>query len=407
MTDTGRSAAILRRRLADELAERGDLRSAQWRQAVETVPRHVFVPEFFRRVDTLGQTRWEAVSAERSGTTEWLDLAYANETLVTQIDGHLWPGDATAEIGMTGSAGVPTSSSTLPGLVVRMLEDLGVADGDRVLEIGTGSGYSTALLCQRLGAERVTSIEVDADVAARAADALDRAGYHPTLVTGDGLAGYPENAPYDRVIATCSVRRIPSEWIAQTRPGGTILVTVSGWIGAYGLALLTVTDAQTATGRFLPGTVSFMTARPQVAPVFTASEWRQVRDSTMSAEPRPTSVGGDIRDDWAGWFVTQLAAPTVVTQSTSIDGGPFIDYFADTTTGACAAVAPVPGGGWNVRQAGPERMWDAVEHSVQTWRKAGSPAIENFGIEVNTTEQKVWLDTDDGRLSWTAAGLFG
>ncbi|MGH3926687.1 MAG: rRNA adenine N-6-methyltransferase family protein, partial [Pseudonocardiaceae bacterium] len=217
-------AAQLRRRLAGRLAEGGQLRSRRWRAAVEAVPRHAFLPEFFRMVSTPQQTVWEPISPARVGRSTWLELTYADETWVTQLDGHTRPGDVDA-----GVPGEPTSSSTLPSLVVRMLEDLDVHDGDDVLEIGTGTGYSTALLCERLGDEHVTSVEIDTQIAADAVAALHRVGRTPTVVAGDGLAGCPSGGRFDKVVATCSMRRVPAAWIDQTVPGGTILVTIGGW----------------------------------------------------------------------------------------------------------------------------------------------------------------------------------
>lgn len=64
-------------------------------------------------------------------------------------------------------------------------------------------------MCHRLGPVAVTSVEYDPVVAGRACDALAAARYAPTLVTGDGLAGYDRNAEYDRLIATCSIRYVP------------------------------------------------------------------------------------------------------------------------------------------------------------------------------------------------------
>ncbi|MFI6517863.1 ATP-grasp peptide maturase system methyltransferase [Spirillospora sp. NPDC050679] len=395
MTDDINARAVSRRyALTDELERSGDLHSPQWRRAVERVPRHLFVPEVFHRTDTDQGTRWEPVSGEHD-VGRWLDLAYRDETLVTQLDGHLAPQDVTEPV-----SGDPTSSSTLPGLVVRMLEHLAVDDGTTVLEIGTGTGYSTALMCDRLGDDKVTSVEVDPDVAAGAAAALRRAGLSPTLVIGDGLDGVPEHAPYDRVIATCSVRHIPRAWLDQTRPGGRILVTVTGWLHGYGLAMLDVGDDGVAEGRFLPGTISFMIARPQAAPPISGERWTELTKALAGAEPRPALVGPDIRDDWTGVFVAQLGAPGAQWQTRRIGDGAWVDYLIDTETDSAASLTPEPAGGWTVRQTGTARLWDDVETAVSLWREAGSPPQEQFRIRTDGRAQTVWIMAGGQPVAW-------
>jgi protein-L-isoaspartate O-methyltransferase len=86
-------------------------------------------------------------------------------------------------------------------------------------------------LCDRVvvGEGNVTSIETDAAAAERARRALTGTGYAPTLIAADGLRGYPDRAPYDIVIAFCSMRHIPYSLLQQINPGGTLLVTLAGW----------------------------------------------------------------------------------------------------------------------------------------------------------------------------------
>lgn len=391
MTDTPPAdehrATDLRHALADRLERDGHLRSAAWRSAVETVPRHEFVRAYFRWSRGPQGTMWTPVVPGRNDADAWLEEAYTDNTLVTQLDGHVHPSDVDVPV-----QGNPTSSSTLPSLVVRMLQDLDPQDGDRVMEVGTGTGYSTSLLCERLGSKHVTSIEVDTAAAQSARAAITAAGYEPALINGDGLFGYSGNAPYDRLIATCSVRTVPVAWPEQVRTGGIIVTTVSGWLYGSGLVKLTVGDGGTAEGRFLPGTVSFMIARPHTAPPLSG-----VADLLgQDADERPARVGPEVLADWTPQFVAQLAVPGAQYVGMSTDGGPMLDHVVDLATGSFATLVPIGGGGFLVRQGGPLRLWDTVEEAISTWRDVGAPPQTEFGLTITPSRQRVWLGSPEG-----------
>lgn len=363
-------SAALRRDLAERLAADGALRTEPWRAAVEAVPRHEFLRGgFFRRFGDA----WRPVPADREG---WLDRCYADESLVTQIAGTIVPGDVRGEI-----LREPTSSSTLPSLVVRMLEDLQVQDGNRVLEIGTGTGYSTGLLCHRLTDDLVTSVEVDAEVSSRASVGLGACGYFPDLVIGDGLAGHKDGAPYDRLVATCGVRELPHTWIEQTKPGGIILATLCGWMHSSELARLTVGHDGVAHGRFLGGQVQFMLARPQLPPPL------GMLPDLSAGEERPAVVSADVLDDWDARFVAQLATPRAQRLSLTMDGKTH-HVLVDVEAGAWAALVQ-DGEQWTVRQGGPVQLWDAVEEHLLHWRADGSPTLNRFEIIITPEAQRV------------------
>ncbi|MGW0591734.1 ATP-grasp peptide maturase system methyltransferase [Streptosporangium sp. NPDC002607] len=369
------AAMKLRHALADTVGSPG------WREALEEVPRELFVGDAVYLADTTRGDLWMPVRRAEVGEDGWLALVYTDETWVTQVDGVL------AEETTGTVMGSPSSSSTAPSLVVRMLEAAEIGKGDRVLEIGTGTGYSTALMCQRLGSGTVTSVEYDPAVAERARKAITKAGHTPTLVVGDGLHGYYENADYDRLIGTCSVRTIPPAWLDQLRAGGTITTPMWGWMGGVAFAHLTLADEGEASGRLLKDDLYFMRARSHLPPP-------RPPVVTGIGDARESRIDPAILDDEAALFVAQLAAPAAQRAS-----GEDMTILLDVGTGSRADTKPSPGGGWIVHQHGPLRLWDAVEDAILLWQNAGSPHQSAFGLTVTRDRQHVWLGEPDGP-SW-------
>ncbi|UGY91452.1 methyltransferase domain-containing protein [Streptomyces gobiensis] len=227
-----------REALLRELVAGGALTDPAWRAAFEAVPRELFVPSYFVGTSRGHERRWGEDPDPRA-RERWLDGCYEDVALATRLrDSEL------------------ISSSSQPSLMARMLEALEVGDGMTVLEIGTGTGWNAALLSHRLGDEQVTTVDLDPEITEPARAHLARAGYRPTVVTGDGARGCPARAPYDRIIATCGLNTIPQTWIEQSAPGGLILAPL-----ATGLIRLRVPDGTYGEGHFLQTPAYFVPLR--------------------------------------------------------------------------------------------------------------------------------------------------
>jgi hypothetical protein len=121
---------------------------------------------------------------------------------------------------------------------------------------------------------------------------------------------WPE-APVDRIVAACSFRAVPPALVAQTRPGGKILLTLSGWLYGYARVLLTVADDGTAEGPLLPGTVSFMPARTHAAPAFgNPAHWAaDLPETSRAVRHSPDRITAPTEEGFFLRFFAQCAVP--------------------------------------------------------------------------------------------------
>lgn len=115
-----------------------------------------------------------------------------------------------------------------PYIVAAMTEALQLEGGERVLEVGTGSGYQTAILCELLPlTAMVRTIEIVPELAARAARTLRELGYENVeFRVGDGALGWPEAAPYDAILVAAAPERVPAPLLEQLAPGGRLVIPV-------------------------------------------------------------------------------------------------------------------------------------------------------------------------------------
>ncbi|MFG2667434.1 protein-L-isoaspartate O-methyltransferase [Streptomyces sp. NPDC048387] len=360
----------------EALLTAGLLRSPWLARAFDSVDREAFVPEALWLPVQDPEGLWTFVD-RRADPDAWRRAVWnPHQSVVTQLnDGATPPAPATGEF---------TSSVSALDIVMRKLTALQLDPGHAVLEIGTGSGYHTALLSERVGAERVTTVEVDETLAATAAVTLESQGYAPLVIPGDGLLGAPDRAPFDRVISTAAVRRVPHSWVEQTHDGGQILTPFGTAYSNAGLLGLTVHGGQ-AQGRFI-GSSAYMWVRADRPTV----ELHVPEESTSRRSPiAPDQVlsGGYLQD-----FAIGLQVPDVSFSHRSEGADRKIQFVDEAGTSATIVRYADWWEDGAVTSWGPRDLWAEVTAAFTWYELHDRPHITRFGITVDPHHQYAWLD---------------
>lgn len=388
------SAARARSALVASLVSAGRVRTPAVRAALETVPRHLFLPA-------------------------------------------LDPGEAYADVAVPIKVddGVTVSSVSQPSMVAIMLEQLGAAPGHRVLEVGAGAGWNAALLAELVGPDgAVTTLDIDDDLVAGARANLDTAGFDGVdVVAGDGALGYPPGAPYDRIELTVGSTGVRPEWVAQLAPGGRLLLplTVRG-------SQLSVAFVHTAPGRLRSSSVrscAFVRLRGEGADQgaevsLPDGRWRVqpacgsddaddpdpralARATTGEGTDRPVAAAGTVADLWDGLGLwAAIADPGVVRLFGPDEGGAAPALFdlggVRVTLGlvagdGCAVLLAAPEA--TVRACGPDGDLAAERLAglIAGWVDAGRPHAADLRIEAVVPSLADPRDGTDSATSATSA----
>ena len=346
------------------------IEESSWLEAaVRAVLRHLFIERFavaFNSNDPWGPAEWATVD-RTNPSPETLQAIYSDRGLMMKPPPE-------------------HSAASQPALVLMMLHELGLEPGMKVLEIGTGSGWNAALIARGVGRDDlVHSVDIQLDLVERAREHLTAAG-HPgvKLRAADGAAGWPEVAPFDRIVATVGCPDLPPAWLDQLTDGGALLVPLL--LRGFGAPLLHLRkDGAAFTGGFR-GPSGFMTLQ---GAHHTDVHDRLIIDDIPAAHPvTSASLPERIKAGFL-WFLfaTNGAFRYTVRRS---DDASYILHHGDS--GSWISFVPDDA---RVEVRGRSRAFDDLRAAQEEWISHGRPSLKSFEVDMASADeppQGGWLD---------------
>jgi len=364
-----------RQQLIDEMVQQGTRLTPALRKAFLAIPRHAFLDHYYQQGDGFSWERIEAPiqDAAPEAWQEWYETIYQDDALVILVDGQ----------------GRPISSSSTPSVMALMLEALDVRADQRVLEIGTGTGYNAALLAHLVGVpDLVTTIEVDPPLASLAQQRLDEVvGKGARVHAGDGLTWTSEAGASDRIIVTGSFAQIPETWTRLLAVGG---ILVMEWRGAFTGALVQMHKQGDGcvSGRIVPGwDASFMPLHPPDAPTTRRPLYTDqpiIERACIAGET--FSPGLLTHPGLALWL--QCAYPHLtLRRQYARDTNALTLYLIDAEQQTSLAMQEQESDTWTMTVYGSYPLWTHLSTTVHQWQTLGCPMPEAYTLRVDEQGQ--------------------
>ncbi|GGZ93038.1 protein-L-isoaspartate O-methyltransferase family protein [Streptomyces bluensis] len=385
-------AATARAAMVARLHAAGHLSPGPVSEALLALPRQALMPQAYVRRSSPDETppRWDLLDwSVPEDRDELLRVLYSGDSVAVQHDGEPLLGRSRG----TRTGGAMTSMSSVMGMTAELLQELDLEPGQRVLDIGTGTAVTAAVACFVSSDARVVTIDIDYHVTSAAAAHLADLGYRPTVVTGDGEAGWLDRAPYDRMLISFAVPRVPRALVEQLAPQGLLLATVGTSSPSWpGLAVITKTAQGRVEGELRAVEFGhragwgrdrlFLSAafRAQMA----TAEGVTVRGHRL---PPPPEARGF-------WLALDHLRPGLVRNF----GAEHLQIGAPEC-GSWVRMSPNGDGMCSVTAFGPRAIWHEIEQIAARWQAAGEP--DAYRIEFYA-DGKQWAVAGFGRnkLCW-------
>ena len=330
--------------------------------AFMTVPRSVFVPSGFKQTQP---GVWEAFDTAHD--------IYEDKHIITKVSADKRP----------------SSSSSQPSLMAAMLEALDLKDGLSVLEIGTGTGYNTALLAEIVGPNgSVASIDIDAELVQRASHRMKETYPWVTFTVANGLEDTASERVYDRILVTGGYAHIPSHWINQLKKGG---ILVGNLLGSLATPLYKLTKRDGYVQGTLLSTPAFFMSLYHPNEIHHEHKPLSLRsfDMKLVTEQAETTINFPdlLQQNGSLKQYVELLLPGITIRHRLVSGSPHHPQFETCVLyeDTLLTFRPRSETVWMVETKGAFPLWLNLSITHQRWKEKGEPSLDQYHVCVDAS----------------------